>query len=80
MDLRVVLFFMGIIILLMGALPIVSETVPAAKGWMEGIPAPGTFIFQAVLIVLGVVALSYSIRGNGKRISKADFAKALGVK
>ena len=77
MNLRVVLFFMGIIILLMGGIPFVAEAIPAAKSAMVGLPAPGTIIYQGILTLLGVIALSYSIRGNGKNISKADFASAV---
>ena len=76
MNPRVVLFFVGIVIFIMGFVPLIANSVPAAAGWIEGLPPAGSMIYQAVLSVLGVVALSYAIRGEGKK-PNMDILKAL---
>ncbi len=61
----------------MGIVPFISGIIPAAANLSKGFPAPDSQIYQAILVVVGVVALSYSIRGEGKKSSPKDLKKML---
>ena len=73
MNIRAVLFIISIVILLIGAPPLLSKAIPATADSFKSLPAPGNDFYNILLTVLGVVALSYSIRGDGKQQPK-DFA------
>jgi len=76
---KVVLFFVGLAIIIMGAAPLIANFIPAAAAWLENLPKAGSVIYQIVLTVIGVIAFRYSVMtpGSGKA-TKADLLKALG--
>ncbi len=69
---RIVLFFVGTLVLIMGAAPLIAQAIPAAKNWITDLPPAGSALYQSILTILGVIALSYALRGEGKRIKKKE--------
>ena len=61
---RIILFFVGVCILILGALPLIANIIPAASAWIEDMPPAGSITYQFLLVLLGVIAVSYSIKGK----------------
>jgi|GEM_PF-5651780 len=59
---RVILFLIGICVLLLGILPLIANLIPAAATWIEGLPPAGSVIYQALLVLLGIIAIGYSFK------------------
>lgn len=75
---RAVLFFIGVILAILGVVPLLAAIIPPAQSLAEGLPPAGSAFYQGILIILAVVALSYAIRGEGKKKpSKEELLKAL---
>lgn len=72
-----ILFLIGFLVILMGAIPLILEFVPAAAEWKDTLPKAGSMVYQIVLITLGVIAMSQSIKKDGKSDPKAELVKLL---
>lgn len=73
-----ILFLIGFIVLLMGAVPLILEFVPAAAEWKDTLPTAGSIVYQSVLVILGIVAIGQALKKNGKEADpKAELIKLL---
>ncbi len=62
---RIVLVIVGLLIVLMGLYPMLSGF--SFMQSMKGLPVPGNAIYQAGIILLGVIAIGYGFQGTGQK-------------
>lgn len=58
-------FFIGIAVLFMGLLPFLAR-IEAVASRISLIGKPGEVVYQVILIVLGVLAIAYSLKQEKK--------------
>ena len=75
---RAILFLIGLIVLLLGAVPLIVEFFPAAAAWKDTLPPAGSLVYQSTLVIIGVVAMGHAIKSPGRKLSKKELMKALG--
>lgn len=71
---RSILFLTGSLVLLLGAVPLIVTSIPAAAAWKETLPPTGSIIYNIALILIGTFAIAHSLRkpeGKFKEILKA---------
>ena len=62
MRARVILFIIGILVFLMGAMPLVSNLVPSASKFIGSMPQAGTIVYQIILTLIGIIAMGYALK------------------
>lgn len=62
---RVILVIVGLIVVLMGAYPLLSGF--AFIQGIKGLPVAGTTMYQVILILLGVISMGYGLQGQAKK-------------
>lgn len=72
-----ILFLIGFLVLLMGAVPLILEFVPAAAEWKDTLPKAGSIAYQSVLVILGAIAMGHALKRGGKSDPKAELVKLL---
>ena len=77
---KFVLFIIGLLVLIIGAVPLISDLIPAVAGLSEGFPTPGTLPYQLIVTALGLLGVLYSFQNEHKKQSDTDnaLAKLLG--
>jgi len=77
---KFVLFIIGLLVLIMGAVPLISNIIPAVAGLSEGFPAPGTMPYQVLITALGLLGVLYGLQKEKPKQSDTDkaLAKLLG--
>jgi len=66
---RIVLFFVGLLIVLMGVYPTISSFA-FMQSYASGLPAAGSALYQTMLIMLGLIAIGYGFQGTGKKLQQ----------
>ena len=62
---RIILVIVGLLIVLAGAYPLLSGF--AFMQGMAGLPAAGSTMYQAIIILLGVISMGYGLQGQAKK-------------
>lgn len=71
---KFVLFIVGLLVLVLGAVPLILNLIPAAVGIAKGFPVPGTATYQILVAALGLIAILYSFQKEQKKQSDAEKA------
>jgi len=73
-----ILFLISFLVVLMGAVPLILEFVPQAAEWKDTLPAAGSNIYQATLVLIGIIGLGHALKKEGKSDDpKAELIKLL---
>jgi len=62
MKYKFILFVIGLLVFLMGALPLVSNIIPAASKLIGEMPKAGTITYQLILVLLGILSIGYALK------------------
>ena len=62
---RLTLFFFGFFLFIMGAIPLIALTIPAADAFIKSLAPISGMVYQVLLVLLGIAAMSYSMRRPG---------------
>ena len=65
MKYKLILFVIGLLTAVMGILPLVSD-IPAVAQFAGQFPKPGTLVYQAIVTLIGVIAIIYSVQREEK--------------
>jgi hypothetical protein len=58
---RTLLFIIGLLVTIWGLFPLLAG-IKFLQATLKGLPTAGTFIYQLILILLGIIAIGYSIK------------------
>jgi len=69
-----ILFLAGILLVFMGIYPLASGMLPQIQ-FLKSLPIPGSQLYQAALMILGLIAVAFSLEKKGG--GKEELLKAL---
>ena len=58
---KTILFFTGLATLLLGALPLL-KCIPQVNNIIQAMPAAGSTAYQTIIVLVGVVAIYFSLK------------------
>ena len=67
---KIILFLLGVLVSLIGALPILNE-YGIKINFLDFIPLGG-MIYNVIIIVLGLLVIYFGIKGKSKKIKKNE--------
>jgi len=59
---KAILFFVGLLVLILGAAPLVANLIPATAQWLNNLPKAGSIVYQLILTIIGIVAIGHSMK------------------
>jgi len=68
MNSKTSLIFFGLITLIVGIIPLVTKTFPSTADSLKFLPLAGSYGYQAIIILIGIIALLLS--GSPKKKHK----------
>ena len=62
MNPRTSLTIVGIVIIILGIIPLLGKVIPATSEFLKNIPEAGSMAYQAIIVLIGIIALALSAK------------------